>query len=116
MNLLKKVIDSRRYETADFSGEPITELVADTIGDKDLYARWELITYSITYHLDGGVNNASNPDKYAINLPLTLAAPTKEGHIFLGWYETADFSGEAVTKIVAGTTVIKNSMHASNKL
>ena len=32
----------------------------------------------------------------ALDLPC-LAEPTRTGYEFLGWYETADFSGEPVT-------------------
>ena len=54
--------------------------------------------------LDGGVNSEENPDTYTYFRGFELADPTKENAEFLGWYTTADFSGEAITEIVDGTT------------
>ena len=75
------------YDNAEFNGDPITEIAAGTTGDVTLYAKWELVIYSIVYELNGGTNAETNPDTYNIeNLPLTLADPTKAGYTFLGWY------------------------------
>ena len=60
--------------------------------------------YSITYTLNGGTNAASNPDNYNVESTVTLADATKEGYAFGGWYETANFSGSAITVIAAGST------------
>lgn len=89
------------YDNAEFNGDPITEIAAGTTGDVTLYAKWELVIYSIVYELNGGTNAETNPDTYNIeNLPLTLANPTKAGYTFLGWY-----NGETkVTEVPAGTT------------
>ena len=89
------------YDNAEFNGDPITEIAAGTTGDVTLYAKWELVIYSIVYELNGGTNAETNPDTYNIeNLPLTLADPTKAGYTFLGWY-----NGETkVTEVPAGTT------------
>lgn len=42
--------------------------------------------------------------KYTIENEYPLVAPTKEGRIFAGWYDNAEFKGEPVTKIEKGTT------------
>ena len=43
-------------------------------------------TYTITYILDGGTNHPDNPATYTIvDTPITLKAPTKYGHDFVGW-------------------------------
>ena len=57
-----------------------------TTGDKTFVATWEIIEYTITYKLNGGTNNASNPTKYTIESEtITLTAPTKRGFIFERW-------------------------------
>ena len=65
----------------------------------------DAVEYTITYHLDGGENKASNPSVYTrITLPIELAEPTKENHIFLGWYDNPEFTGNPITVIPVGTT------------
>lgn len=44
-------------------------------------------TYSITYNLNGGTNNSSNPSSYNVLYGVTLKNPTKTGYTFAGWYE-----------------------------
>ena len=58
-------------------------------------------TYTITYELDGGENASSNPIKYTIeNDTITLAAATKDGYTFDGWY---DKDGNKVESIAKGS-------------
>lgn len=45
--------------------------------------------FAVTYHLDGGVNAASNPDTFTVGAAVALAAPTRDGYEFLGWYADA---------------------------
>ena len=69
-----------------------------------LTAKWLPRTYSIDYVLGGGVNASSNPASYNIeNGTIVLADPTREGFIFLGWYD-AEQNGNRVTEIKAGGT------------
>ena len=67
-----------------------------------LTAKWEVITYKITY---AGVDGATNPNTATIytveSEDITLAAATKTGFTFGGWKNA---NGEAVTKIAKGTT------------
>ena len=47
----------------------------------------EPTTYSVTYELDGGENNALNPDTYVEGTSsLQLYSPVKDGFVFSGWY------------------------------
>lgn len=69
-------------------------------GDVLLTAKWDYKKYDITYNLDGGTNAKENPAYYTIeNEILTLAAPTKKGYDFEGWFTNKDFSGEKITSI-----------------
>jgi uncharacterized repeat protein (TIGR02543 family) len=48
------------------------------------YARWQPVTYTIAYNLDGGT--ADNPGSYTIETPsFTLENPVKTGYEFAGW-------------------------------
>ena len=93
------------YETADFSGNPITVIDTSRRSDITLYAHWEkiIVTYEITYHVDGGILPDGSIVSFTELMTVTLPIPTKDGYDFLGWYETADFSGEEVKVIPLGT-------------
>ena len=68
-----------------------------------LYAKWNLETYNITYNLNGGTNDSSNPATYTItSAKITLKAPTKTGYSFAGWYTDAECT-EAITEIASGS-------------
>ena len=62
-------------------------------------------SYTITYELDGGTNSPENPASYNVETEtITLKDPAKAGYTFEGWYMAEDFTGNAVTEIVQGTT------------
>ncbi|MDR0598074.1 MAG: InlB B-repeat-containing protein [Treponema sp.] len=70
-----------------------------------MYAQWTLATYSISYNLSGGTNAAENPAEYTINsAEITLAAPSRAGYTFGGWFTSSGAAGTAVTVIPAGST------------
>ena len=63
-------------------------------------------TRTITYYLNGGVNNPANPDSYVVvkdtssdfyssvisdTCKITLLEPTREGSRFLGWFEESSY-------------------------
>ena len=68
-------------------------------------ANFRAIVYGITYALDGGTNSEDNPATYTVErAAIIFADPTKDGYTFDGWYTTADFTGDKVTRIAAGST------------
>ena len=91
------------FLSSDFSGAAQTTIPAGTDSNVYVYAKW-IKTYNITYHLGGGENAESNPQTFnEKTLPLTLAAPTRDGFTFGGWYQNPACSGNQVTTIDAGT-------------
>ena len=71
--------------------------------DITLYAKWNIITYSINYELDGGDNHVSNPSSYTVETnTIILSAPTKEGYTFEGWYSDSNFTNY-VSEITIGS-------------
>lgn len=66
-----------------------------------------LNTYNITYKLNGGTNASGNPSSYTYGTAVTLAAPTRTGYTFDGWFTNADCTGDAVTEIPADATDAK---------
>ena len=55
--------------------------------------------YNINYELDGGTNSVDNPKTYTIEDEIELKSAEKEGYIFDGWYEDAEFTEEKITNI-----------------
>lgn len=61
---------------------------------------YQPITYKITYNLNGGTNNSSNPSYYNVLYGVSLKNPTRTGYTFDGWY----IGGTKVTGINEGKT------------
>ena len=76
------------FETADFSGEAVTEITALDYGDKTFYAKWEILTYAVKFlNADGAV---LQNDKVAYGtVPEYSGMPTltsnKYVYTFKGW-------------------------------
>ena len=89
-------------EFYDFShwlvnGSEATSIPAGFFGDVTLTAVFTPTKYEITYMLGGGKNNADNPLTYTVLDGVTLAAPTKAGYTFGGWYSDAEMTVSAAT-------------------
>ena len=56
----------------------------------NLYAKYEVITYNVVYHLNGGENSPANPTE--LTGTKALQVPTRAGYEFGGWYLDADFT------------------------
>lgn len=93
------------YDNEAFTGAVITGIASGSTGNRVLYARWSIITYTITYSLNGGTITETNPSTYTVETPaIILHNPSKTNYTFAGWYSAANFSGSAITSIAAGTT------------
>jgi uncharacterized repeat protein (TIGR02543 family) len=68
-----------------------------------LYAQWKPTEYDITYVLDGGTNNTTNPSSYTGTSTIYLKDPTKTGYTFGGWYKNSSFT-TSVSTIAKGST------------
>ena len=78
-----------------------------TPNDLKLVAHWSIENYTITYNLDGGVNNSLNLPTYTINSTVTLQEPTKQGHTFAGWTYSGQTTPVKNVTIARGTTGAK---------
>ena len=58
----------------------------------------ELISYVITYELNGGNNHAENPMFYKEGETVTFKTPGKEGYKFAGWYDKSNNAKVASVK------------------
>ncbi len=90
------------YDNAQFNGNAITSILEGSIGNKEFYAKWEKVSYLISYNTNGGVlNNA--PVNYDITQNVVLPIPTKKGYNFVGWYDNDQFIGDKITSISEGS-------------
>ena len=86
-----------------YKGNFVTEINPSWIDNIELNAIWRAHTYSISYELNGGTNNSSNPTSYTIeSSTITLKDATRNGYTFAGWYMTSTFSNK-VTTISSGS-------------
>ena len=69
---------------------------AGSKGDKVYTANWKAATYTITYDLAGGTNNAANPKNYTVESgTIALKDPSRTGYTFKGWKK----DGSTVTAV-----------------
>ena len=81
-----------------------TSIKKGSTGKVTLYAKWAKEKYTITYKLNGGKNNKKNPKIYTITSKMIkLAAPTRKGYVFKGWYRDKKCTRK-VTSIKKGST------------
>ena len=66
-----------------------------------LTAKWEIITYTITYDCAGGTLDEGAKTSYTVEDHFTLLEPTKDKYTFLGWYDEKE---NKVTSIETGST------------
>ena len=69
----------------DEKNHPITEIRKGSTGDRVITAKWNVVTYTITYEGVDGVTH-SNPTSYTIEDTITLHDPgERDGYKFNGW-------------------------------
>ncbi len=74
-------------------GEQVTEIKRGSQGPLVIYAKWDIVTYDIHYHMNEGTNNQANPQTYDVETAtITLATPTRDYYDFAGWYKDARFN------------------------
>lgn len=91
------------YSGGTFSNK-ITEAGKSTTYDAvanstlNVYVKFKLIDYTITYNLNGGTNSGSNPATYTYETAtITLQNPTKSYYSFDGWYTESTFENKVTS-------------------
>ena len=80
--------------------------------DTTIDAKWDIITYSISYNLNGGTNDKSNSITYTVETPtIDFSAPSRTGYTFKGWHIKKDFSDDNVTGLPQGSYGKPNRIH-----
>ncbi len=76
--------------------------------DITVVAKWEKITYLITYELFNGVSEQELKNTYTVEDTFTLPKPTKDGYVFLGWSDGVSSNVYQDVTIQKGTIGNKN--------
>ena len=95
--------NSKADGTGTNLGTDDTYVSSNRTGDITVYAYYDLITYNITYNLNGGTG-ATNTTYNVTTATITLPSPSKTGYNFAGWYDNEGLTGNAVTQIAQGST------------
>ena len=80
------------YTSADFSDSSKVTSTTTLSQTTVLYAKWDVIEYTVTYNLNGGTNPAGAQTKYSVAEQLVLPTPTKAGVDFAGWYSDSSYT------------------------
>jgi uncharacterized repeat protein (TIGR02543 family) len=76
------------YASENFSGSPVTQILATETGAKTFYAKWtNTITYR--YNYTGASIYTTQTDAVHGAAPTFPDAPAREGYVFIGWYKDA---------------------------
>jgi len=95
---------SKGGDVAYKNKQEVSKLTSTNGKTVTLYAQWKKTKYKVTYELNGGKNNKSNPESYYITTATKkLKNPTRKGYTFKGWYSDSKYK-KKVTEIKKGST------------
>ena len=86
------------YDTNNDTGNKLTVLPVGY--DGTVYAIWSDMLGDVTWVLNGGKVEGTLPN--TIESTYTIPTPTREGYVFLGWYDNEKGEGDALTTLSAG--------------
>ena len=86
------------YDTNNDTGNKLTVLPVGY--DGTVYAIWSDMLGDVTWVLNGGKVEGTLPN--TIESTYTIPTPTREGYVFLGWYDNEKGEGNALTTLSAG--------------
>lgn len=89
------------FDNLNFEGD---EILSTKSLNKDLVLYAKFGNPKIIYNMDDGYFLDDVKYEYVIGEEYKLPEPEREDYIFLEWYETSDFSGEAIKKISSTST------------
>ncbi len=99
------------YDNPEFEGQAISSVSGSLKGDITLYAKWNLLTIAMQYELAGGQCAELPATRTVLDEEFVLPQVEKDGYEFGGWYDNAEFSGEAITSLNAAN-IMTNKLYA----
>ena len=99
----ENLIKAAKGESASLPTGSTAKINVDKIATTDKEA--EIVTYTISYNLDGGTVAKANPTKYdSTSATITLNNPTKNGYDFVGWTGSNGNTPQISVTIAKGST------------
>lgn len=96
--------------TSPFTSNQVI-IPANTFGNIGIRVDYSIISYTITYVLNDGINNAANPNTYDITTEGFILSPaTKSGSTFNGWYTNETFTNQIFA--IGGGQIGNLTLHA----
>ncbi|MBR3797979.1 MAG: InlB B-repeat-containing protein, partial [Bacteroidales bacterium] len=89
------------YADEEFSSSLVVSIPVNEIGDKEFWAKWTDIDYTITYNVNEG-QFAETPDAtytYGGDT-VVLPTPTRDGYEFGGWFTNSSYIGSPVDYVL----------------
>ncbi|MBP5724725.1 MAG: InlB B-repeat-containing protein [Bacteroidales bacterium] len=89
------------FNNEQCTGNPVTLISTTEYDDKEFWADWNIVTYSITFNNNGGLfENQGIPETYQLGDKVVLPTDiSREGYTFDGWYDNSNFTNTKVTTI-----------------
>lgn len=91
------------YEPISLEGKVKLNVNAEEDGNNDDEPDEIEKKHSITYELNGGINNSNNPNEYTEGTEVLLRNPKRLDYVFDGWYDNLEFCGDKIEKIPANS-------------
>jgi uncharacterized repeat protein (TIGR02543 family) len=91
--------------TEETGGTQVTESTAFN-SNATIYARWTLITYTVTFNANGGLVTPASGTTGVGRTLASLPTPTRDGYTFNGWFTTSAATG--------GTQVTESRVFSAN--
>ncbi|MBO7055505.1 MAG: ribosomal protein L7/L12, partial [Bacteroidales bacterium] len=92
------------YNNSSCSGYPVLSIASNVADDKEFWAKWDTINYTITYNANEGAFATTPANSYKYGDEVILPTPTREGYEFGGWYNNSNLVGTEFTGIAATET------------
>ncbi|MBP5582358.1 MAG: ribosomal protein L7/L12, partial [Bacteroidales bacterium] len=92
------------YDNSSCSGSSVLSIASNATDDKEFWAKWDTINYTITYNANEGEFAVTPVSNYKYGDEIVLATPTREGYDFGGWYNNSNLVGTEFTKVEATET------------
>lgn len=90
------------YTTATGGNQVTNSTKANITSNRTLYAHWNVNTYTVIFHANGGSCDTESKSVNYGSTYGTLPTPTRKGYIFSGWY--TEWSGGRL--VISSTTML----------